>query len=76
MSTEENPKEESETTQKLQETDSKQLKDRKSRKEKVKPLAKVYCNAQTVWFLPNDTIITQDKLLILGGYSSSSAHND
>lgn len=48
MSTEENPKEESETTQKLQETDSKQLKDRKSRKEKVKPLAKVFCNARIV----------------------------
>lgn len=41
MSQEENPKEESDTTQKVQETEGKQVKDRKSRKEKVKPLAKV-----------------------------------
>lgn len=41
MSLEENPKEESETIQKTNETEPKQLKDRKNRKDKVKPLAKV-----------------------------------
>lgn len=41
MSLEENPKEESDTAQKPSENENKQAKDRKNRKDKVKPLAKV-----------------------------------
>lgn len=41
MSLEENSKEESDVAQKPTESDTKQLKDRKNRKDKVKPLAKV-----------------------------------
>lgn len=41
MSLDENSKEESDVAQKQHETDSKQAKDRKGRKEKIKPPAKV-----------------------------------
>lgn len=43
MSPEENPKDESDSAQKIHDAESKQVKDRKNRKEKVKPLAKVMC---------------------------------
>lgn len=51
MSLEENPKEESDTTQNVAETEGKQVKERKSRKEKVKPLAKVKVLCELFFFL-------------------------
>lgn len=50
MSLEENPKEESDTTQNVAETEGKQVKERKSRKEKVKPLAKVKVLCELFFF--------------------------
>lgn len=81
MSLEENPKEESDTTQNVAETEGKQVKERKSRKEKVKPLAKVKVLCELFFFLVclsgcgeliNNVFFYQH----LGGSSSSSANND
>lgn len=70
MSTEETAKDESEMANKLQDGESKQQKDKKNRKEKVKPFAKVAFagqhRAHSILILFN----------LLAGCNSTSSSND
>lgn len=56
MSLDENSKEESDVAQKQHEPESKQSKDRKSRKEKIKPPAKVKRFSQSIFFFCRNNV--------------------
>lgn len=81
MSLEENPIEDSDVGQKVIESENKPAKDRKNRKDKVKPLAKVMFEQNSFRLFVLDWAIliyefSLNEIHAAGCYSTSSTHND